>query len=118
MSESQIGCLGTFIAIVFLLCGGALFAGWHYDTTRGGEHSGYVTAIESRGLIWRNWNVYFKTDNSSSQEDVYCVSRDSTELVSKLKEANKQRKQVTINYEGMRSFGYGICDGEYITNVE
>lgn len=114
MSEDNIfaGCAGLILLGLFVFLGG-----FHYSSTRGGEHSGFVTAIESTGIIWQNWRVYFKTDNSSSQEDVYCLPRESTELLAKLKEASTQRKQVTINYEGMRKFEYGVCNKEYITEV-
>ncbi len=107
-----IGCL-----VLVLILGAVGFFGINYTSTRGGEHNGYVTALESTGIIWQNWKVYFKTDNSSSQEDIYCLPREDIKLLEKLREANEQRKQVLLKYEGMRRWGYGICSGEYITEV-
>lgn len=89
----------------------------HYSTTSEGEHSGYVTAMERSGYLWHNWKVYFKTDNSSSQEDIYCLPEHSP-LAEELKKANRERRQVTITYDGMRAVGFGLCDGEYITGVK
>ena len=106
------GCL-VIILVVGLV---ALTPFIKYSTTRQGEHSGYVTAMEQGGFIYHNWNVYFKTDNSSSQEDTYCVPENSP-LISRLKEANKNREQVTISYDGVRGLGLSLCTGEQITEI-
>lgn len=102
----------SFIVIMFLLFFSTPF--WKYDTTRNGEHSGFVTAIEQQGVIFSNYRVYFKTDNSSSQEDVYCVNRANKELADILKQKNLAREQVTIQYEGVRAWGMGLCDVEIL----
>lgn len=41
--------------------------------TSSGEHTGYVTAVEKNGIIWKTGRAYVKTDTMSSQEDKYCV---------------------------------------------
>ena len=43
-------------------------------TTTDGEHTGFVTAVEKNGAFWKTGRVYIKSDLSSSQEDIYCVS--------------------------------------------
>ncbi len=88
------------------------------SSTGVGEHVGYVTAIEQKGYFFRNYQVYFKTDNQSSQEDEYCVNRNNTNLIDKLKKANIARGLVTITYEGVRGFGIDLCMTEEIRNVK
>lgn len=68
----------------------------HVGATNAGEHTGYVTAVEQEGWIWKTWRAYVKTDVSSSQEDFYCVTEQS--VVDELKEVAKSRELVTINY--------------------
>lgn len=95
-----------------------ILGGIHLSQLGVGEHSGYITAIDQRGYIWRNYDVYFKTDNSSSQEDLYCIFRDDKGLIEKATEANQARKQVTITYKGVRAFGWGLCGTTQITGIK
>ena len=82
-----------------------------------GSHTGYITAVDKRGYIFPNYEVFFKTDNQSSQEDSYCVDRRNTELGDKLTKLKDERKLVTIRYKGVRGFGIDLCDGTEITDV-
>ena len=75
-----------------------------------GQHSGYVTAIETNGLIWKTSSVYFKTDPKSSQEDIYCIK--DRELMEKLKELSLNKKLVTIKYKTVLSAGLKYCSFE------
>lgn len=88
-----------------------------YNTTRAGQHKGYVTAVEQDGILFHNYKVYFKTDNSSSQEDTYCVQRGDDVLASKLREVNQAKALITIKYEGVRGIGLGLCTQDRITGV-
>lgn len=83
-----------------------------------GKHTGYVTAVDQRGWVFRNYEVYFKTDNSSSQEDTYCVHRDNIELAEKLKQYSLERKLVNITYKGVRAIGFGLCHYAQIIEVK
>lgn len=83
-----------------------------------GEHSGYITAVDQKGYVFKNYRIYFKTDNSSSQEDVYCIYRDDADLIEKAKEVNKNRENVVIKYKGVRGFGYDICDGSRVISID
>ena len=83
-----------------------------------GEHSGFITAVDQRGYIFRNYDVYFKTDNSSSQEDRYCINRANTALIEEAKQANRAREQVVITYKGVRGFGWGLCSNSEISAIE
>ena len=96
------------------------FAMWgiRFSQVGEGEHSGFITAVDQRGYFFRNYDVYFKTDNSSSQEDLYCINRSNTKLIDQVKEANKNREQVTIQYHGVRGLGLSLCKGTEIDSVE
>ena len=103
-----------FLALVVFL----IVVPIQYDSVGEGEHNGYITAIEQKGIFYRNWHVYVKTDNSSSQEDSYCVPESEKELVKQAKQANKARKQVIVHFKGVRGIGYGLCDFAQITSIE
>lgn len=90
----------------------------HYSTTRESKHTGFITAVEQKGFIFPNYTIYFKTDNSSSQEDQYCLFRNKKDLVQKAKEYNQKRQLVTLTYNGVRAIGVGICNGEEVTNLQ
>lgn len=110
---------GSVILFIVLIIGLFLLAPFiHYSTTRGGEHTGFVTAIQRSGVIVSNYRVYFKTDNSSSQEDTYCVNRENKDLADKLRVANEKSEKITIQYEGVRAFGLGPCEGEEIIGIK
>lgn len=103
----------VFLTVFFVL----LATGVRLSRTGSGKHTGFVTAIEQEGFFFQNYNVYVKTDNSSSQEDVYCLDRSKTELADKIKAFSKERELVSVEYRGVRGIGFGLCRGEEITNV-
>jgi len=85
---------GIFGLIVLALLGWGLIS--HIGTANEGQHTGYVTAVEKEGIIWKTWRVYIKTDPQSSQEDKYCVEDES--LIPKLQKMQESRQLVTLNY--------------------
>lgn len=107
------GCL-TLIIIGLI----ALAPFVHFSNKGVGHHTGLVTAIDQKGFLFTNYQVFFKTDASSSQEDTYCVNRNNNEVADQLKDANKNKKKVTITYRGVRGLGLGLCDSEEIEKVE
>lgn len=106
--------------VIFLVGLGTLLllTGIKFSGTGNGSHTGYITAVESSGYIFRNYVVYVKTDLSSSQEDKYCVHRDNSSLADTLKKAAKLKVKITVNYHGVRGIGFGLCDGEQIDTIE
>jgi len=98
--------------IIFFLIAGAGFLPLviRFQQVGRGTHTGYVTAVDQRGYIWKNYDVYFKTDVSSSQEDIYCVHRSDQELVDVLRGFAMTGKTVTILYQGVRGIGFGLCN--------
>jgi hypothetical protein len=88
--------------------------GWgtisHIGATNNGEHTGYVTAVEQEGLIWKTWRAYVKTDPQSSQEDSYCVT--DPIVVSALRNVEQSRALVTVDYSSPFLVFKWQCGGE------
>lgn len=63
-----------------------------------GSHSGYVTAVEREGFIYKKYRIYFKTDTSSSQEDQYCLEDQHKDLADKLEKLAESKERVTLKY--------------------
>lgn len=108
--------LWLFAFLIFIVIGVALSA-IRLDPERGGHHTGFITAVDQEGYFFPNYRVFVKTDNSSSQEDEYCVNRKNEKLGQQLKELSNTRQQVTIHYVGVRGYGLDLCVGEEITSV-
>ncbi len=101
---------GTLVIVVLFI--GALYAlisGIHHETTVG-EHTGYVTAVERRGLYFKTFRAYVKTDPQSSQEDEYCVV--DPKVYSKLEELAQKKTQVTVSFNSWLISGQKNCAGE------
>lgn len=61
-----------------------------------GEHTGIVTAVEDNTFLYHSVIVYFKTDATSTQEDIYCLNNQSMRPV--LEDAAAKRMKVTVSY--------------------
>ncbi|SRR5258706_4878692 len=115
--EKLEGCFMLAIIVFFV---GALCAipFTHFSSLGNGSHSGFITSVDYRGVFLPNYDIYFKTDNSSSQEDTYCVSRDNPQLAEELKQMNTQKKRITIFYHGIRAIGIGLCENSQIDRFQ
>ena len=104
--------------LVFLIIttGVALLPFVTWSNTGIGQHTGYVSAVDQSGVLFPNYKVYFKTDTSSSQEDVYCVHRSFKDLADSLSEMSAEHRMIQIEYKGVRGIGLGLCDNEEITS--
>lgn len=103
---------GISIIIVLLFCTVFLSA---CNVGRNGTHTGYVTAIQNEGIIFRKDYVFIKTDKSSSQEDKYCVDAGNDELVSELRKTEENGEKVTLRYNTrLTILGWFACAGDYI----
>lgn len=113
---------GGFFVIIFfgLFIWLMIWSMWSLRISQVGEgvHTGYITAVDQRGWFFQNYDVYFKTDNQSSQEDVYCISIKDKELAKKAQEISQSRKLVSIKYKGVRGWGCGLCQDTQILNIE
>ena len=106
---------GMIIVYILFVIG---IMGIRLSSTGIGEYRGYITAVDQTGLIYQNYKVYFKTDNSSSQEDVYCINRANLALIEKAKAVNKARQLITVTYKGIRGYGWDLCRGEELQTIE
>lgn len=110
MKEFIGGCLGLlFVGVVFLAPIFISIFGFHYETGRG-NHSGYITAVQKQGVIFKTYRAYVKTDLSSSQEDVYCVENEET--AQKLESMAENKEKGTFQYKHYIAAGITLCDGE------
>jgi len=99
--------LGVAISLIILV--GIVWVsigGIHVITTQDGSHTGYITAVEQNGLVFRTWSVYVKTDPQASQEDQYCIT--DSNLISQLQNYQDSRTLVTVTY-----YNYLIRGAEY-----
>jgi len=106
----------SFVVLIILFIAAVPFL--KLSNKGSGQHVGYITAVDQKGYFFKNYDVYFKTDNQSSQEDVYCIYRENTDLVNKAKEASRTRKLVTVEYKGVFGWGLDICEGEEIKDIK
>lgn len=62
-----------------------------------GTHTGIIIAVEhNSNLTWSSNLVYFNTERTFSQPDIYCVNDENVK--NQLAEAQKGKKEVTIYY--------------------
>lgn len=100
---------GAFTLFMFWLIIIAPIFGFHYVTAQG-EHTGYVTAVQTSGLFFKTHSAYIKTDTQSSQEDEYCVVGD--EVFDKLKGLQEAKEKVTVQYLEWFADGVAYCGVE------
>ena len=70
-----------------------------------GDHVGYATSVECDGLWWHTCRVHIKTDNSSSQEDAYCVK--DAGLMDFLRQAAKDKTRLDFHYNSYHMWQKG-----------
>lgn len=115
------GGVGAFVFILTLVITVPLtmisFSGIPIQTSEG-EHTGFITAAQKQGIIFKTGRAYVKTDLASSQEDVYCVK--DNEVLKALQEKAKTRERVTVKYRGDLVNGLTQCgeEGEFIYQVQ
>lgn len=102
------------ILIVLIM---TMLAGCRFKFGINGKHTGFITAIQQNGIIWKNYRVFIKTSLDSSQEDVYCINRNEKALVDALRQAQEGRIRVTIEYNSYNNiFDPSQCEGDEIEN--
>lgn len=99
--------LGLIVIITIFLV--AIFSGIHFETGQG-KHTGYVTAVQKQGIIFKTGRAYVKTETESSQEDIYCVV--DTEIFKELQEISENNERVIFNYKSWLLPAIKECAGE------
>lgn len=100
--------------ILVVLVGGVLLMSGCGVTTKDANHSGYITAVEKNGIIWKTGQVYVKSELSSSQEDSYCVEDEI--VYNELKEAAKNKQRVNLIYHSELVTAPWRCEGDTIVD--
>lgn len=113
--------IGAIIVVLIVIAIGYFifvfpFTSWKYETSAG-NHTGYVTAVEKSGLIWKTGTAYVKSDTQSSQEDQYCIIDPS--VYAQLTAASEVKAHVTVGYVDWLHKAVQVCNGEsaIITSV-
>lgn len=104
---------------IFAIIGFSIFLSLFSLMTPGsGQHTGYVTAVETYGIIWKTSRVYVKTDTQSSQEDTYCVQ--DSKLIEELKKVQESKEKVTLEFSSPLVMPKWKCGNEssVIINVK
>jgi len=120
MNKKAFGVLGAILTLIliFILIGSVILfwiIGLHVLITENGRHTGYVTAIETNGWLFKTDSVYFKTETESSQEDRYCII--DKELKTRLEQYQKEKKRITIEFYDWMFYGIKYCKGEDIAII-
>lgn len=109
MTEKILVAVLCSIAAAFIFLPILFVVGFHHETGRG-EHTGYVTAVETNGIVFKTNRAYLKTDTQSSQEDAYCVSDGA--VYSQLQQYAISKTRVNVFYFSWISPGIATCQGE------
>lgn len=112
--EEVLMVFGLLLVVGFLIVVLPFLIIFNVGTPNNGSHTGYVTAVERTGLIFKTNAVYFKTDTQSSQEDTYCAT---DEVVDQLREAQVEKKLVTVNYKRGFTMPIWECPGGSETEI-
>lgn len=95
----------TLLSVIWII---PVFTGIEVKNNEG-SYTGYVTAVEQNGAIFKGWNVYLKTELDSSNEDIACINRENQELIERLKKAQEKKENITVEYEGVWQYKIGKC---------
>jgi hypothetical protein len=74
-----------------------------------GSQSGYITTIETNGIIFKTYSLYIKSSLESSQEERYCIELEDKKI---LIDAMEKGKKVKIYFYDYISRGIGYCKSE------
>ena len=85
-----------------------IFTGINVENNQG-QYKGYITSIEKNGAIFKGYNVFLKSDLTSSNEDRACINKNDTKLIEDLKIAQENKQNVTLEYRGVWQFAVGEC---------
>jgi len=87
-----------------------IFTGIPMKNTEGQFHA-YVTAVERSGAIYPVMKAYMKTELESSDESIACIDRNNDALIARLKESQRKKEKLILQYEGYWQFPIKECHG-------
>ena len=109
--------ISWIIAIIILIFG--CFHGFiNYPPTEG-THQGVITAVDLEGNWFRRYEVYLKSSGYTEQSDetVYKVYLDETELIEELKNAIGKEVKLYYGHDG-GYIAWNSCGTYHIKDVE
>lgn len=112
ITTSQKAGLVTFLAFVIglpLLTIYVAVVGLHFDTGHGSQ-TGFVSATEVEGLVFKTNRAYIKPTLESTQEDAYCVTDPA--VYTQLQRAEIEKRTVTVKHNSLLIPGVMTCKGE------
>lgn len=101
-----VGCLFFFPIVGFIIF--SIF--FSVFTPTEGSHTGFITAVEKNGVIWKTGRAYVKTDLSSSQEDKYCVK--DQRVYDELVKVQTSKEKVTVKFSAPLVVSNWDCGNE------
>lgn len=118
--EGLFAGIGTILLILALgvLIFGCLHGFINYPPTEG-THQGVITAVDLEGNWFRRYEVYLKSSGYTAQSDetVYLVYENETELIEKLKNAIGKEVKLHYGHDG-GYIAWNSCGTYHIKDVE
>mgnify|MGYP006070929959 CR=1 FL=1 len=104
----------TFVVFIF----GCFHGFVNYPPTEG-THQGVITAVDLEGNWFRRYEVYLKSSGYTTQSDetVYLVYENETELIEKLKNAIGKEVKLHYGHDG-GYIAWNSCGTYHIKDVE
>lgn len=113
---------GIGVILIILTFGVFIFGCLHgfvnYPPTEG-THQGVITAVDLEGNWFRRYEVYLKSSGYTTQSDetVYLVYENETELIEKLKNAIGKEVKLHYGHDG-GYIAWNSCGTYHIKDVE
>lgn len=120
--EHEVLFTGIGIILLTLALGVLIFGCFHgfiiYPPTEG-THQGVITAVDLEGNWFRRYEVYLKSSGYTAQSDetVYLVYENETELIEKLKNAIGKEVKLHYGHDG-GYIAWNSCGTYHIKDVE
>lgn len=114
--------LGIGITLLILTVAIFIFGCFHgfinYPPTEG-THQGVITAVDLEGNWFRRYEVYLKSSGYTTQSDetIYLVYENETELIEKLKNAIGKEVKLHYGHDG-GYISWNSCGTYHIKDVE
>lgn len=103
--------VGSLIGL-YVLAG--LFSEWgEWHETGSGTATGYVTSVDTSGMVWRTTSVHFKTDAESTQEEWLCLRPNDRGLIETLRAFANGKTRVEFTYVTYLRVDWGECDSRF-----
>lgn len=120
--EHEVLFAGIGTILLTLALGVLIFGCFHgfinYPPTEG-THQGVITAVDLEGNWFRRYEVYLKSSGYTAQSDetVYLVYENETELIEKLKNAIGKEVKLHYGHDG-GYIAWNSCGTYHIKDVE